>query len=198
MVVLYLQENKVKRQNMFIEEYKISKKICAGAIDFFNQNKKYHKQGLVGDGRVDKKVKDSTDLLCFDVEDNPRITDYFNELDKCISKYKQKYIYCDKEQCKWSIRESPIVQRYKPGGGYKTWHYERNGHPLHVRRHLVFMTYLNTIRDGGGTEFFYQKKKFKASQGSTLIWPADWTFAHKGIVSKKYEKYIITGWISYI
>lgn len=198
MVALYIQKSKVKRQNMFIEEYKISKKICTGAIDYFNDNKKHHNQGLIGEGTIDSKIKESTDLRCFDVEDNPIITDYFIELDKCINKYKQKYIYCDKDQYRWSIRESPIVQRYKPGGGYKTWHYERSGHSQSVRRHLVFMTYLNTVKEGGGTEFFYQKKKFKANQGSTLIWPADWTFTHKGIISKKYEKYIITGWISYI
>ena len=59
------------------------------------------------------------------------------------------------------------------------------------------MTYLNTVKDGGGTEFYYQNKKFKAKEGVTLIWPADWTFTHRGIISKKCEKYIITGWLSY-
>ena len=60
------------------------------------------------------------------------------------------------------------------------------------------MTYLNDIKNDGGTEFFYQKTKFNAKKGLTLIWPAEWTHTHRGIISEEYEKYIITGWISYL
>ena len=34
--------------------------------------------------------------------------------------------------------------------------------------------------------------------GLTVIWPADWMFLHKGVVAKKEEKFIITGWFSFI
>ena len=40
-------------------------------------------------------------------------------------------------------------------------------------------------------------KKYKPKKGLTLIWPAIWTHTHKGVVSKKHTKYIITGWINY-
>jgi hypothetical protein len=60
------------------------------------------------------------------------------------------------------------------------------------------MTYLNTVKDGGGTEFFHQKLTTSAEQGKTLIWPADWTHTHRGITSPTEEKYIITGWYSFI
>jgi hypothetical protein len=58
------------------------------------------------------------------------------------------------------------------------------------------MTYLNDV-DDGGTEFYYQKTIIKAEKGLTLIWPADWTYTHKGQISNTKEKTIITGWISY-
>jgi hypothetical protein len=59
------------------------------------------------------------------------------------------------------------------------------------------MTYLNNIKKGGETEFFYQNLKVKPEKGLTLIWPADWTFTHRGIPSPKEIKYITTGWYSY-
>ena len=62
---------------------------------------------------------------------------------------------------------------------------------------LVFMTYLNTCKKAG-TMFYYQKKTFECKIGQTLIWPAQWTHTHKGVISNKETKYIITGWWSYV
>ena len=44
---------------------------------------------------------------------------------------------------------------------------------------LVFMTYLNTVTDLGGTAFKYQNLEVQAEKGLTLIWPSDWTHTHK-------------------
>ena len=60
------------------------------------------------------------------------------------------------------------------------------------------MTYLNDIDDGGGTEFKLQEMKVKAEKGKTIIWPSDWTHTHRGIVSPSKEKYIVTGWWSFM
>jgi hypothetical protein len=60
------------------------------------------------------------------------------------------------------------------------------------------MTYLNTVTDQGGTEFLHQNLTVNAEQGKTLIWPADWTYTHRGVISPTQEKYIITGWFNYI
>ena len=57
------------------------------------------------------------------------------------------------------------------------------------------MTYLNDGEDGG-TEFLYQKIASPAKKGLTLIWPANWTHTHRGIISSTNEKIIITGWFS--
>jgi len=182
---------------MFIESYQINKKICSNLIEYFKENKDLHRTGIVGEGKIDTKIKDSVDLDCFSTKEDSRAADYYNELSKCINKYKEKYIYCDQQHRKWALIESPLIQKYKSNGGYRAWHFEKNGNQSFIFRHLVFMTYLNTVKNGGGTEFFYQNKKFKAKEGVTLIWPADWTFTHRGIISKKHEKYIITGWLSY-
>jgi len=80
----------------------------------------------------------------------------------------------------------------------RAWHMERGSldKPI-VSRHLVFMTYLNDVTDGGGTEFLYQDTCVSAEKGLTLVWPAEWMFTHRGQVSPTQEKYVITGWLSF-
>ena len=95
------------------------------------------------------------------------------------------------------IVEGTNIQHYKPGGGYKQWHFERGGNvPPMCLRQLVFMTYLNDVPEGG-TEFYYQNKKFEAQKCKTLIWPSDFTHTHRGVISNTHEKYIITGWFGH-
>ena len=60
------------------------------------------------------------------------------------------------------------------------------------------MTFLNTVTDGGGTEFYWQNLKINAVKGLTLIWPTDFTHTHRGIISPTQEKYIATGWYRYL
>ena len=181
---------------MFIESYQINKKICSNLIEYFKENKNLHKPGFIGGGKIDTKIKDSTDLHCFYTKEDSRAVDYYNELSKCVNKYKEKYFYCDKQHEKWGLVESPIIQKYKPNGGFKTWHFEKNGHQGYIFRHLVFMTYLNTVKVGGETDFPHQKLKIKPKKGLTVIWPAFWTHVHKGLETKEL-KYIVTGWYGY-
>ena len=48
---------------MFIKNYKIKSKICDGLIKCFNENKNFHKKGVIGPEHVvDKVKKDSIDL----------------------------------------------------------------------------------------------------------------------------------------
>jgi len=94
----------------------------------------------------------------------------------------------------WALRSGIKVQRYDPGRFYHNWHCENDGDPAVVTRHLVYMTYLNDIEEGGGTEFFHQSLQIKPEKGLTLIWPADWTHTHRGICAPNEYKYIITGW----
>jgi len=61
---------------------------------------------------------------------------------------------------------------------------------------LVFLTYLTDNPDGG-TYFKYQDIYCPAIKGLTLIWPADFTFTHCGVVDYNLPKHIITGWFSY-
>ena len=47
------------------------------------------------------------------------------------------------------------LQRYEPEEAFYGWHCERAG-LLNSNRLLVWMVYLNTVKDGGETQFYFQ------------------------------------------
>ena len=59
------------------------------------------------------------------------------------------------------------------------------------------MTYLNDVSEGGPTDFDHFGIEVQPKKGLTLIWPAEWTHAHKGNVVTWGSKYIITGWMKF-
>ena len=89
------------------------------------------------------------------------------------------------------------LQRYLPGEGFSSWHCERAG-IKHSKRLLVWMVYLNDVTDRGETEFLYQHHFEEPKQGKLIIWPADWLYMHRGVVSPTQTKYILTGWFTHI
>jgi hypothetical protein len=124
---------------------------------------------------------------------------YQLELNKVVNLYKEEYSFLKEEMedfeiSKFNDSDSIQIQMYDPKFSYSRLHCENNGNPLFVNRCLAFMTYLNTVDDGGGTYFPYQDLSIKAEKGLTLIWPAYWTHPHRGIVSETQKKIIATGW----
>jgi prolyl 4-hydroxylase len=186
----------------FIGEYEIRQESVEAVLSFFKEHKHLARPGGIWTGSkvtVDTDHKESLDLLINPHDFPPCLMCYIEDLTKALDQYKEEFVYCSKKQFFWGIREVMQLQYYKPGGGYKAFHYENQGSSIvDIQRHLVFMTYLNTIpsQEGGGTEFLYQRS-FNAVAGKTLIWPAIWTHTHRGIISPTKEKYIITGWYSY-
>tara|TARA_R100001163_G_scaffold20473_1_gene17743 strand:+ start:213 stop:734 length:522 start_codon:yes stop_codon:yes gene_type:complete len=168
----------------FIEEYKLPITICNGLLDYYKKNKEYKFN------RID--IKDTTEVHFFNDSNDQTIKKFFNELSKCVIKYYNKY------KLKNNIRTNKTnkIQHYKSKTGFIRLHCERNKQD--ATRELVYMAYLNTVNDGGGTEFPFQNKIFSAEKGKLIVWPAGFTHPHKGIVSPTEEKYIVTGWFDLI
>ena len=59
---------------------------------------------------------------------------------------------------------------------------------------MAFMTYLQIPEEGGETEFLHQSLRIKPEIGTTLIWPAHFTHAHRGNPPLKGNKIYVTGW----
>jgi len=185
-------------QPSFISGWIIEEDICDGLIDFYKTDKTFSiNRGCIGSiGNVNLSSKDSYDMTITPNYGDKRVLDYCTKLQECVELYCKKYKYSHAiHSSSWTVTEDMILQYYKPGGGYKVFHYENDG--IHVYRHLVFMTYLNDVPNGG-TQFLYQNVTTPAIKGLTLIWPSIWTHTHKGQISKTHEKYIITGWFSFI
>ena len=85
------------------------------------------------------------------------------------------------------------AKRIPIAGGFHKWHYENASHESATRRFVV-QAYLNTIKEGGETEFLYQNKRIKAVQGTLLIWPAGYTHVHRCNPPIGQDKYILTSW----
>jgi hypothetical protein len=175
----------------FIYTFQIDEKLCDDLIQYHKDNKEYCTNGAVG-GKIDKTKKDSTDVYFFNQSQNPTIKKYFNELQKGFDSYRYKF---NIQNLKLRTEVGNNLQYYPIGGGFKIWHFERDTDE--IRRCLVYMTYLNDVPDGG-TEWLYQNFKLEARKGLSVIWPAEWTHTHRGIVSHTSEKWIATGWFELI
>lgn len=193
--------------NFIFENYLTDASGCDDLIEWHQDNKEHHKSGHAyfhGEGIVDKTHKDSTDFSfsMTDVMDNNKyggekiLGPFLQDLQIMLERYVACFPFsknCDR----FTITESMLIQHYLPYQGFKTFHCERFGLET-MRRHLVFIAYLNTVEDGGGTEFLNQNYMCEAKKGKVVIFPTDWTYPHRGIVSPTQEKYILTGWWSYI
>jgi prolyl 4-hydroxylase len=180
------------------QEFLSDTTICKKLIQYHEKDKEkssglcYFKGGL----DVNREYKDSIDSK---INPSRRVfKQYYEQLKIVTSNYIKKFPSCN-FYSPWGIIEEGNVQHYRPNGGFKIWHSERVSVKMPTStRHLVFMTYLNDVTDGGETEFLNQGIKVSPKEGLTLIWPADWTHTHRGIPSPTQDKYIITGWFNYL
>ena len=178
----------------FIKEFNFSEEdmhLCDDLIEYHKNNMEYKN---LGKSIGANEMKKSTDVTVFPASQNPSILMYRKLLFGYIKEYNAAY---DNPLAEMTIADGFNIQHYKPGEGYLNWHSERSIHLTHQRA-LTFMTYLNDVSDGGGTEFKYQKLRHNAKRGKTLIWPSDFTHTHRGQKSETEEKYITTGWFNHV
>lgn len=196
-------EKSLEDKNFMVGAY-IGEHICDSIIEWIDleEKKGNAKPGMIigqeakYEGTVNRSVKDSIDIALNYNKDLFLL--YGDELRKVTEYYISEYEMCNKGQ-QFGINDYVNVQKYYPDGGYHKWHFERQGASNRdLVRHLVFMTYLNDVEEGGETEWLYQNFKIKPKKGLTVIWPADWTFTHRGLTTVDETKYIVTGWLNYI
>lgn len=121
---------------------------------------------------------------------------HFNEVfwGDCYKKYSGKYSVLQ-DLPNHGIHGNKL-QKTSVGQGYHVWHCEHanNGN---AGRILAYIVYLNDVEEGGETEFLYQHKRLKPTQGTVVIFPAGFTHTHRGNPPLSNTKYIMTGWVEY-
>ena len=189
----------------FVGDFLIDGEVCDRLLEL---HRACDRKGLVRRGRlgkaqrtiVDVEKKDSFDVnidsLPPELAEEYGLNRFYSELQRCLQQYVEQHPLLANVGL-FRVIESPLIQHYRPGGGFKMPHFERTGHATTTRM-LTWMTYLNDVPEGGGTRFVYQDHTFEARKGRTLIWPSDFTHTHVGVVSETQHKYIITGWMNFV
>jgi len=182
----------------FIESYFLEDvTICDRIVSYMEDMKESWVDGHINYDQVDLSVKDCKQYYL--PPDTQLFHDYMGQLQTVVDQYIKKYPFCNTGN-PWRALETINIQRYEPPGqAFHDWHCERSGtHMPGALRHLVWMTYLNDVDEGGETEWYHQKLKLQPKKGLTTIWPADWTHTHRGLPPISNTKYILTSWFNYI
>jgi len=197
----------------YINSTSISKELCKTIINIFDSdNKKY--EGVTFGG-LNKNIKDTYDLV---IPNTPNKTgfDKWNKihkfLEKELAKNTKEYVKRldnfvnmnhEKENTDSNYttfgtllsNESFMVQRYTKQKGRYIYHNDFHS-DWHNKKYRVitYLWYLNTVEEGGETEF-WGTHTIKPETGKLLLFPASWTFPHRGKMPLSHDKYIITGWL---
>ena len=170
----------------------LDKELCSEIIARFERDDRKI-PGVTTSGEVNLDLKKSTDL-------NISILDEWKDIDRiiCESLFNNFQSYADKVidgVRLWSQEAKDNgynVKRYEPGD-YFNWHVDCQASEGWVRT-IAYIWYLNDVEEGE-TEF-KSGRKIRPETGKLLMFPACWTYPHRGISPKNGNKYVITSFIS--
>ena len=171
--------------------------LCDELIALFEANGDRHKPGVTYAGKSDANKK-STDLAIYPRllgdENYAPVKRYIDALYSCYADYLVQWPYLENLG---RMNIGPFnIQRYDAGGHFAQIHCERTS-MSNSHRVLAWMTYLNDMPSGGSTCFPHYGLDVQPEKAKTLIWPAEWTHAHRGNVVTEGRKYIVTGWMHF-
>ena len=180
--------------------------LCDYVIDVFDKKEKAFRENGFNDeynkGHFYKNIgnNERLDEQCFvdemdmmhDVGDGNLITKINMYLIDALKEYSSYFEQLNDMSLR-STRQK--LQKTKPSGGYHVWHCEQSTLDF-AERVLTWSIYLNTIEEGGETEFLHQSKRIKAEKGKILLFPASFTHLHRGNPPLLEDKYILTGWFN--
>jgi hypothetical protein len=176
---------------------------CDQAIELFKKYQEFNKvfsrftsEGTTQDRKDDKQLFCTGDVLTDEEFNVNKLKALMVNFDMALRHY-----YTETNIKKYTaediITDHVKIQKTIPSQGYHVWHIEHCGTRDMAKRVLVYSIYLNTVEDGGETEFLYQSQRVKPVKGRIVIWPAGFPYVHRGNPPLSGEKYIVTSWISF-
>lgn len=126
--------------------------------------------------------------------DNPAVREAIQRIIECWDQYISHYSILSTVDAHRIYYMK--IQKTLPGEGYHQWHFEGDSRER-ANRVAAWGLYLNTVEEGGETEWLYQSQRIAATQGTLAIWPAGYTHTHRGNPPLSNEKYLLTGWIEF-
>jgi hypothetical protein len=198
----------------------ISPELCNTIIEYFEKEEKKYK-GITANG-LNVEVKDTTDFFippesffCGENEQNTECSEdstisKWSPICKILNEQLQENINNYMRELKnnpqfssdnyrllnvnYLTEDTYQIQKYVKGEGKYVYHndfcVDWNRKQYRV---ITFLWYLNTIVEGGETELLGEIL-VKPEAGKLLLFPACWTFPHRGKMPISDNKYIVTGW----
>ncbi len=177
----------LEKTGIFVFNNAISDKLCENTIIDFNNNPQDHFNGKTGYG-VDKNAKNTIDY-------RPK-ENIAQEYYKIIRDGLELVLKEREGLKKYDVfLTRPQFQYNKKQQGFFEWHDDSITKYSGKSRILASIFYLNDVEKGGETEFKYQKYSVKPEKGKLIMFPATWSYFHKGHIPMSNDKYIITNFI---
>ena len=178
---------------IYVNPNALDKEVCKNIIERYERDdRKFKGKTTLGDNT---DVKKCMDLPISNLDGWKDIDDILfksssNNLDKYTEQIKvENRVFWNTEE----LRDSGyLAKRYKPGD-YFNWHSDRN-YDDGWSRVVGYIWYLNTITEGGYTEFAHGTKIYPKA-GQLIMFPSSWTFPHRGVTPIIGNKYIITSFM---
>ena len=184
---------------IYVNPHSLSTELCKDIIDRFEEDDR--KDTGVTTGGVDLSMKNSIDINMSHYRDE--WGDIDDKMSKIISLEYETYMKKIQVQDQIFFNTEAIdsgynIKKYYPGG-YFNWHtdrtffYDEKEKTVYART-LAFLWYLNDNFDEGYTEFAHNRK-IQPKTGQLMVFPATWTFPHRGLTPKNGNKYIISSYM---
>jgi len=193
-----------------INEKSLSKEVCIDIINLFeSETDKYEGQTIKG---LNKNIKDTTEFLIphlsqtkteilskirrlLEKELDINIKQYIQTVNNFVSNIEEMSDHKYKTFDDCLVFDTMQIQKYVKSKGRYVYH---NDFMIDKKddkyRVITFIWYLNNVEEGGETEF-WTNHMIKPTAGKLVLFPASWTFPHRGKMPISDDKYIITGWV---
>lgn len=177
---------------------------CTNLVKHCEENSHYSKIGRTMGG-TDLRIKVSTDWNLNVEANSPSEKELefdrriFEQVWKVVNLYKETFPVLrmpdNFDTCMVSDTGYQ-VQRYKQNSGFYNEHID--GSPWisgSTTRTLGLILYLNTVQEGGGTNFPFHQTTVDAVAGRVAVFPAYWTHPHEGLMPLSSDKWIVSSFI---
>ncbi len=165
----------------------LSAEFCRDVIQRF-ENDPRKTRGKVGEGAYRPDFKGTTEIDFADIRQGWE--DVINTVNQSLMLYLRQYMkqWSEAFQSVEVHHEGFRMARYNPGEQFN-WHSDNIGSSF--TRVMTVMWYLNTVEEGGETDYKWMGQAIKPVEGRMMICPVGWPFFHRGAPPVSGPKYTI-------